>query len=490
MNRSNIVMVILCLMMAGLAFSLVSRPLEVHTAPKAPIVVKEEPPKAQPSASTSSSAPAPKPAAPKKTRLFDRPLAVISLGWHFIAPGILQNGGLKPDPNSEFSKAGLELRLAPSESMKQIENALARGGSDDKGADVAIVPLPEFVASYEALKALDPVMFLSVGWSHGEHVVLGQVESFGKLPKTGPILVNGLGGTSSTFLATFAMKTQGISLDRIELEPRNVEQPGAAIWALSRVEVKAAPEALQQHQLLSTAEAVNLVPYVAVAQRSLVDNHADALVAWARLWLRGQQRVQEDATRAARQLAKLDGGPEPLELMAHLGRITNSSVADNARTTGASGRGAVTLGSLFSQAWEVWRSLKVLTTPPPEQSPVTGAVVAPLVLEDPPPRATSQQDTKPTTEDRKREPLLVVDPGPGKLDEVALVEKVGFFAGVFARSTVRLSVYSRSVYDEKLTASLAERVRDRFDVADSRLLAHSAKPTSLSPYILEILPVN
>jgi hypothetical protein len=372
--------------------------------------------------------------------------------------------------------------------MKAIENALARGGKDDKGADVAIVPLPAFAASYEALKALDPVMFLTVGWSHGEDVVAGELESFDKLPKTGPISINGLPGSSSTFLAAFVLQAEGVAPERLELEPRSTEEPKALVWGLQKGDVKSAPEAVRRHQLLTTAEAVNLIPYVAVAQRTLVSKHTEALVAWARVWLSGQARVEEDPTSAARQIAKLEGGPEPLELMARLGRMTNSSITDNARATGAAGRGAVTLSSLFAQSWDAWRALKVLSTPPPERSPVSGDVVAPLVLEDTP-KARGEKPT-PQPADEQEKPLLVIDPGAGKLDEAELLEQAGFFAGVFSRSTVHLAVFTRSTYDEKLTTALTERVRDRFDVPEWRLAPRAIKPTSLSPYLLEVMPVH
>lgn len=490
MNRSNVVLVVLSLMLAGLVFSLVTRPREAHTAPKVPIVVERENPRPKPSASASSSTIATEPPPPKKTRLFDRPLAVSSLGWHLIAPGVVQNGGLEARPGGEFSKAGLEVRLATRDTMKQIESALARGGSDEKGIDVAIVPLPEFTASYEALKALDPVIFLTVGWSHGQDLVAGQIESLAELPKKGPYRVNGLGGSSSLFLAAFTLETRGIPLEEVELEPPNAEQPSAPIWALRRADLGAAPEAVQRHQLLSTAEAVHLIPYVAVAQRSLVENHVDALVTWASLWLRGEERVSEDATRAARELAKLKGGPEPLELLADLGRVTNSSVSDNARAIGAAGRGAVTLGSLFARVWEAWRALKVLSTPAPERTPVTGQVVAPLALESGREASKRQDEPKPPASDADEKPLLAIDPGPGKLDETAFIQQAGFFAGVFARSTVIVSVYSHSLYDEKLTNSIAERTRERFDIRDSRLVSRAIKPTSLSPYLLLVMPVR
>src|SRR5262249_15681176 len=36
------------------------------------------------------------------SKLMDRPLRVITLGWDLAAPGVLANGGLRPGPNSDF----------------------------------------------------------------------------------------------------------------------------------------------------------------------------------------------------------------------------------------------------------------------------------------------------------------------------------------------------------------------------------------------------
>src|SRR6202044_3824992 len=110
----------------------------------------------------SGSAAAPADAGPVK--LFDRPLRVIALGWDLAAPALLANGGIDPGDKSEFTAAGLDVHVAAVDAMSAVEGALARGGGDKDGADIAVVPFCELVASYERLRALSPEAFFVVGW--------------------------------------------------------------------------------------------------------------------------------------------------------------------------------------------------------------------------------------------------------------------------------------------------------------------------------------
>ncbi len=57
--------------------------------------------------------------------------------------------------DSAFKAAGLEAGFTDAATMTDVEAALARGG-EAGGADIAIVPLSSYVASYERLRALAP----------------------------------------------------------------------------------------------------------------------------------------------------------------------------------------------------------------------------------------------------------------------------------------------------------------------------------------------
>ncbi len=405
---------------------------------------------------------------------------------------MLQNDGLAVKQQSAFAKQQLEVRLSISERLGQVEAALARGGADPSGADVAIVPLPELVASYETIKALDPVMFLIVGWSSGRDVLFSKFGSIAELAKQDPLTLHATPGSSETFLGAFALDTVGADLSKLELEASDVEKPDPSVWAVERKKLDGIAKNYQGQVLLSTAEALHLIPYVAVAQRSLVRQHPQALVTLAKVWFEGQARVTQDPTSAARRLAKLDGGPEPLALLGQLGEMSMSSIKDNALSAGVAGRGAVNLGSLFQRCWRYWRTLKVLTTPPPELAPVSGEVIAQLVLSEGPdagPRGSHPLPTADALPTDEAEPLMVLAAAPKeKLDRA--VQQVGFVAGVFARSRLRFTAYTGASYDKKSTEALVQQVTERFGLSERRLVPYSKPPTSLSSYRLEVMPVQ
>ena len=497
MNRSNIVFGVLLLMLLGLGARFAAGSRFESAAPASSVIEQPQQPspsassaqpRAKPSAPPSASVPAPTKGDAKRKKLLDRPLAVIASDWALATPGVLQNDGLEPNKKGAFTKAGLSLRLRASTKPNDFENALARGGADAAGADVAILPLPEFVAAYEALKALDPVMFLIVGWSSGRDVLLSRYERLEKLPAQGQLTLRGTPGSSAMFLTAFVVDSIGGGLDRLAFEANDAEPPAAALWALPRQALAEVPKSYGGKVLLSTGEALQLIPYVAVAQRAFVERHTEALVTFARVWFEGQARVAGDPTAASRRLAQLADGPEPLALLAQLGEIRSSSVADNALSAGVAGRGAVNLTSLFERCWRYWRSLSVLTTPSPERAPVSGDVITQLVLGGSQPQPARPSAPKSSASDAAQ-PLLQLNAGPGR-DDARIIADVGFAAGVFARSTLRLSVYSQAAFDKKRTEALVAQINERFDLTPGRLVSHQARPASLGSYRLEIMPVE
>lgn len=499
MNRSNIVFGVLLLMLLGLGVrSIAGSRFPLGASPSSSAPKRELPPPqssakaaAKPSAAPAAPpASAPPQATAKRKVLLDRTLSVITSDWALATPGVLQNDGLEANKKGAFGKAGLSLRIKVSDKANDLENALARGGTDDAGADVALLPLPEFVAAYESLKALDPVMFLITGWSSGRDVLLSSFDRLEKLPAQGPLVLRGTPGTSAMFLTAFVLDATGRGLDRVEFEASDVDPPKAALWALSRQELATVPKAYDGTVLLSTGEALQLIPYVAVAQRAFVERHTEALVTFSRIWFEGQARVARDATAASRRLAKVADGPEPLTLLAKLGEMRSSSVNDNALSAGVAGRGAVNLSSLFERCWRYWRSLKVLTTPSPERAPVTGDVITQLVLGSAQPKPAQPSAPKPAPASTAQTPLLQLNAGPTPVDDAHIIGDVGFAAGVFARSTLRLSAYSQSAFDKKRTEALVTQIKERFDLGEGRLIAHPARPAAPSSYRLEIMPVE
>ncbi|MEZ4438222.1 MAG: hypothetical protein R3B72_03995 [Polyangiaceae bacterium] len=495
--RSNVVFVVLLLLLGGLVAGLVMRAPETH---EAPIAATAEPlPAASASgapadtgavasasatvSASASAAPAPPPPPP-----MDRPLRVMGLGWELVAPGVMANGGVVPGSGSFYEKQRLDVVIAASQDASKVENALARGGKDPEGADIAILPLPRFVASYERLKALHPVIFFVVGYSDGREVVLSNKGGFDKLPRQGKLELDAAPGSAAAFLALYAFDLAGVNVDRVDLTSKD-----APFRALTRRQSKAASEQVKGDVLLTTGEAAGLIPHVAIAQTGLVESHPAALTAWAEGWLEGQRIVASDASEAARTIAKAKGAPEPLTVLADLGTIRPASLADCAHATGLSGRGAATLEKLFEESWRIWREAKILSVPP-ERAPVDGSIVASLVRAGAPldPPATSKvPDQAPTKSDDA--PLITHRIRADELDVDAVVEELGTIAGVFPRSplviTVHPAVRGRIAADAKETKAVIDRALERFDLPPARLRAGKATGVTGTVATVAIMPV-
>jgi len=484
--RSNTIFVTLILMLGGLVAGVMLRGLDAHEVPALPAA---DDPAASASAdgsvvpASSSGAPATSgSAAPGDAPSLKRPLRIVSLGWELIAAGVMSNDGAAPGSKSAFTKQGIEVHLTAKGEASKIENALARGGKDEKGADIAIMSLPRFVASYERLKALNPVIFFVVGWSTGREVLMSTHKSLSDLPARGKVKMMGVAGDAASFVGLYALDLAGVDPKRVELIEDN------ASWlAMSRRKSKAKSEQIKANLLLTTGEASRLVPFVAIAQASMIEQHADVLTAWASIWLEGHKMVAADASEAARRIAEAKGAPEPLAVLSNLGQIAPASLAGNARSAGLSGRGAVTLESLFRLTWDIWRQAKVLTIPP-ERAPVDRRIISALV------RAGGDLDVpqldhnsdKPKTAGK---PLVVHRMPRGKLDLDEVVKRLGFIAGVFRRSPIRVSVHPHGRVDQNKTKDAIDRAVSQFGLSGDQLVVGKARASGGSIVTIEVMPI-
>jgi hypothetical protein len=417
--------------------------------------------KASGTSGTSKDKPEPKKLEPR----MQRPLRVVSLGWELIAPGVVANGGARPDKGSLFSKERLEVHLAAFRTMQEVESALARGGSDAMGADVALVPLPELVASYERLKALAPKVFLVLGWSRGRDGLMASTgTSLARLPR-GRIDLVGKAGRSDTFFSLFTLELLGVPVKQVRLiaaDDRRAKK--AKLSAMERPLTTGAPVG-DRRFLLTTADATRLIPMVAVAADGLIKGHQDALAIWGQVWLAGVEKLQRDVPAAARKVAGLKNAPHALDLLKRLGQIEAAPLMDNARLAGLSGRAPVTLELLFGRCWQIWRDSGVLSSPIPKPIPVHVGIMSamvrtyPALVEAEPPKAKPGR-SRPTGGGSGEAPRLTFKPKVRRWNEQELVPQVAFVSTVFERAQVRVSVRD-SVGRAR---SLTRTVTQRFDV--------------------------
>jgi len=405
----------------------------------------------------------------------------VGMGWDLLAAGVVANDGAKPGSASVLKNQGLEVHFssAPAEG---VENALARGGADERGADVAILPLPRFVASYDQLRALDPVIFMVVAWSEGREAVFVKGKTL-EVPAAGDVKLRADVGSVQAFLGLFALDVSGVALDRVKL----VAKPADA-WDLA-VQTKRASDGAQPSGtlLFGTSEASRLVPVVAIAQASLLAKSERAVVAFGSGWLEGERLVAADAAGAARKVATEQGAPEPLAVLAGLGELGPASLGENAGALGLSGRSANSVEKLFTRTWDLFRGAKLLGVPP-ERAPVDGRIVAALV------RAGGALAPPASSTPRKDRPaqggaLLVHRAPKGKLDEDALLEVVGLLAATFPRAPVEVTVHGPGGVDKKATPALIARAEERYGLVKGRIVAGDARSKDGAAATVELLPV-
>ncbi|MDI3284585.1 hypothetical protein [Polyangium sp. 15x6] len=420
-----------------------------------------------PVANGSSSAGAP-PADAKPQALLDRPLKVVSLGWELAAPGMLANEGQTPGPKSVFTAAGLDVRIAVSDAMSAVEEALARGGGDENGADVAVVPLPTFIAAYERLRALSPEVFFVAGFSRGREAFAAK-DGLPTGPVKGDVTLVGRPGAPSTFVGLFLLDVAGVPSANVKVvAPGSHDEKEAGFIAFDRTEM-GADGAAGRKIVLTTADAPKLVPLVAVAPRGFIADKERALAALAKGLLEGQKKLATDPPGGARIVAAAKGAPEPLTLLRRLGDVAPASIGDNARMAGLSGRGALTLTTLFQRSWQLYRGASLLATPPPEAPPIATNVIAALARSGALPGGDAKAEASKGKLEEGAKPLVVFR--QEKLDEEALIDTIGLLAAVFERSVVRVSVTSGAGVDGAKTKKVIEAAAGRFDLESGKLVA-------------------
>jgi hypothetical protein len=461
--RKNIVAGILLGLIAILVAGIVLRAKTAHVAP----VASQEPvasASALPSASVARPIPATSGTPTAEPKKLGRPLKVSALGWELSAPLLLENGGLS---TKSFA-------ISVVDEMKDVENALARGGVDKAGADVAIVPLPNLVMSYDRLRALSPVVVFVSGWSRGREVLAGK-EPLERMPAQGDVLVRSAGGDSALAFALFGLELAGVAPERVKLgEP--ADKPKLA--ALVRDELKPGD---QTDILVSTGDASRFVPFVVIAPASFVEKESPTLTLLEKTWLAGVKHLESDPTAGARTIAGLPGAPEPLALLGRLGNVATISLSENAELLGLSGRGAVTIEALFARMFRLLKEAKLLTSQAPERSPIAPAIVAGLVRSEPSLAKPKSPENATTPKPKAQKALLVVRV-EGDEDEVA--KEIAFVLGAFPRTRAKLTLHRGLAMK-----ALVETLTGRYGLEADRIQPGKSEARGRTAATLEISPV-
>lgn len=404
---------------------------------------------------------------PKKkvavTPPIDRQVRTIAYGWDLLSPGLL---GSKQDvaQTNSFASHALDVSFTAADDLSEVKAALALGGAHEDGADIAIVPLPEMVAAYEDLRALEPEIFFIVGWSRGRDAVYGlegKTLIKPRASKKKPVKLAGEAGKASTLLALYLLDLAGVSPKEVQLVS---DTNNADFAAFNRASDTEAPEG--GRILMTSADAHLLIPYVAIAPAGFLKNRR-ATRAWLAGWLEGVADLRKDVPAAARNVAATEGAPETIDLVKQLGQIDFAGLDDNVRRAGLSGRDAVTLDELFKLTWQLWRSAGVISTPTPKSVPYSSEGLASLVLGSQTKPFVVQRNT--TDIDFSTSPILRVriDATKGVDAHDRSMKRLALVSGIFADSALRLG----SNRAKKATTVEIESLVSRFGLNPARFQA-------------------
>ncbi len=371
----------------------------------------------------------------------ERPIRVVTLGWELASPAAtLGDGGIEVAPEPQLDALGARL---------------ARGGVDPAGADIAVMPLPAFVTSYEKLRALDPKAFLVVGFSRGReelHAATGavtkplnpaeEVKLVALAPSTTTDANARASGTdSATVFGLFAMDLLGAPPSRVRfLASGSDAAKGSPFAAIA----KGASD--ERKLVMSTADASRFVPIVAVAPKAVLDDPRAST--FAKAWIEALGKARTDAAGVARRLATKDGvalaagtggAPEAVTLLEQLGTIEPISMADEAVWVG-SGR-AVALDTLMAKTWSLARGGGLSSIAAPEPLPIDVRIVSAIAPKTgDAPKVESEGDAGaafapvPTGS-----VVLVVYRAPSDATSASVAQQIAFLSGVFERASFRIT---------------------------------------------------
>ena len=332
-----------------------------------------------------------------------------------------------------------------------------------EGADLAVVPLAELIASYERLHALDLHVFFVSGWSQGRDTLAGT--ALAKPPPAGTVGFEVSGGADALALALQVLDLAGIALDRLKIDER---APEAMLHATHR-EAGDVQSPGQENVIVSTQEAARLLPYVLVAPRPLLDEREAVVAAFVEAARRlrrhrclapgpGQSRTHRGGRRRRPGCAR----PAPFARRAR----THSASLRTRNSSGSPDEAPSRSKPLVDRNFRVRRATHLGRTTAPEQPFVDGRVVTRIVRAHPKLVRAPEPRPRRLRSDTTPSPLLA-RPSP-KDDDAPLVDAIGFLAAVFPRSDVRLSRHARPASVQTVTL---DRASERYDIDRARLVA-------------------
>ena len=385
-----------------------------------------------------------------------RPLRVAALGWEAAAPVLLANRGYKPTPQSLFSSRGVNVAVKIADGLSEVEKQIARGGQEETGCDLAVVPLAAVAGGYERTRALGLAVIYTTAWSRGrEGFLLGKHDNlFEGSADEAKMFVSG--GDVATALALFVADAEGLTLNKVRQTPllKNAEfgvqsRPFTALMSAE------GPNRL----VFTTVEAARWAPWVVVAQRAFVDQHPRTIALWLEGLSAGLSDLAKDIPLAARTLASLDGTVETASLIERFGYMRYATLADNVRLFEVGAPFGASLRALGLRLFDLFHGVGTLGVAAPEHDWLDGSYVLTMSQNSPPEPSDERFDVVSIAEAKHAFYMRFSN----KVSDDALISEVGLLGEVFPRARFKIGV-KKGTSQKKIT----ERARDLYGVDPSR----------------------
>lgn len=241
-----------------------------------------------------------------------------------------------------------------------VRKALIRGG-DNQGVDVATIAVSSLAMSASLLREAAPRVFMLLGRSRGQDVVVTRTAS-------------GIGGlkhariaaeprSASWYLLLWTLSRGSFSLADVTLVPlASAFQAADAMGDGTAAAAAGYAGDLAAHgtPLLSTADAPNLIALVLIARGDFAARYPDALRRIVRCTLLANQMASKDASDAARALATL--APRLGDPKDALRTSSLSTLADNLAFFGMASEPPVGFREMFQSAANL--NSKLFDAPP------------------------------------------------------------------------------------------------------------------------------
>ncbi len=345
-----------------------------------------------------------------------------------------------------------------------VETRLARGGDDTEGADLAVVPLAEFISMYDRLRALEPSVVAIAGYSHGKEELTAPGDA--AAPKAGET-VGTSGEAAATMLSIYALDFMRTDVSKVKLVSDPADVANAA-W------VTGPHAATKKRIVLSSADASRLLPAVIIAPRRTREAKKADLVKFVAAWFEGTARVRGNAPGVAKELearkAPLFSGASEkpqgaLAIVERLGQIEWTTPQDNTDAFGITESKVMHVDDLMTLSWRLLRTAGVIAASTPAQLPITKDIVAEAAKVTPPPPGDAPKAPAELMDDAGAPKGLnvLLTRRYDDLDEATLLADIAQTARLFDHGIVRVTTRggdkaSRTLVSKARKESLTERI--------------------------------